>query len=277
MGVGGESLSSSVVLLDAVSLRRIAALRGSAEAVTHTAFDAASTLLALASGSGRVALLRTLPMPEAAERRARKERAMASARTAILAWCNGAPDYRFVDALPSRIAAQPGMTDDERHAFMLAAGTLAEERNQLDAAVRERASAGDIPGALFRCRRPAATMLPAGTLNDVAWQGLESLNAAHPARDLLLLRRLAEQAAAVTNRKDGAVLDTLARAYWELGDRDAAVREQQQAVAAVESLPTPATDRERRTLDNLRKQVREALDRYQAAAPVPPEKSRAPN
>lgn len=70
----------------------------------------------------------------------------------------------------------------------------------------------------------------ADVLNGVAW-----LIADHPElanRDLDLALKAAQRANEVTQGKEAAVIDTLARVYWEKGDKSKALEYQQQAVRA---------------------------------------------
>jgi hypothetical protein len=69
----------------------------------------------------------------------------------------------------------------------------------------------------------------APALNELAWVMAVSRNAEE--RDGPGAVRLAEKAAALTNRKDGATLDTLAAAYAETGQFDKAVSVENEAIA----------------------------------------------
>ena len=69
----------------------------------------------------------------------------------------------------------------------------------------------------------------AQALNEIAWiivdaPGLEK-------RDLALCEKLATRAVELTDRKDGAILDTLARVHFEKGNIDKAIELQTEAVA----------------------------------------------
>ncbi|MFM7810116.1 MAG: WD40 repeat domain-containing protein, partial [Planctomycetota bacterium] len=67
------------------------------------------------------------------------------------------------------------------------------------------------------------TTLTASTLNQLAWMGLTELPPESPARKLGTLLKFAQGAAELTKHKDGSILDTLARAHWELGDKSKAI------------------------------------------------------
>jgi hypothetical protein len=66
-------------------------------------------------------------------------------------------------------------------------------------------------------------------LNEIAWTivdrpGLEK-------RDLDLAEKLAKRAVELTDNKDGAIIDTLARVYFEKGQLDKAIELQTDAVS----------------------------------------------
>jgi thiol-disulfide isomerase/thioredoxin len=86
-------------------------------------------------------------------------------------------------------------------------------------------------------------------LNQLAWSLLESGKATGPV--LTLAKAAAERAVAISERKDAAVLDTLARAIWEEGDRQAAIAVQREAVAIAP---------DNRTGISIRKNLKEYLE-----------------
>lgn len=69
----------------------------------------------------------------------------------------------------------------------------------------------------------------AQTLNQIAWTILDAPGI--ETRDFDVAMKLATRAAEVTKNQDGAILDTLARAYWEKGDKAKAVEIQTKAVS----------------------------------------------
>jgi hypothetical protein len=81
---------------------------------------------------------------------------------------------------------------------------------------------------------------------NVAWGGLTELPAGAPERDLKLLLLYAERAVKLSSRANGASLDTLARAHWELGDKAKAIDIQREAVqassAALGLAPSPENE-----------------------------------
>jgi WD40 repeat protein/serine/threonine protein kinase len=107
--------------------------------------------------------------------------------------------------------------------------------------------------------------------NTVAWQGLTEVPTDSPSRDIGLLLLCAERAVELSERKDGAVLDTLARAHWELGDKPKAIEVQLEAVAATEASLSTMKDEEtaaqrRKALDEM-KSTLAAYERDQPPAP----------
>ena len=88
---------------------------------------------------------------------------------------------------------------------------------------------GDLEGAYAWAR----TMLEsswenAQVLNAFAWNMLDETPA--ELQDLDFALEVALRASKLTNNEDAAILDTLARAYWELGDNETAIAWQQKAV-----------------------------------------------
>ncbi|MGE3109543.1 MAG: redoxin family protein [Phycisphaerales bacterium] len=88
-------------------------------------------------------------------------------------------------------------------------------------------------------------------LNALAW-GIVDPEAKVEKRDVDLAMRAAKEAVQLTNEKDGAILDTLARCYWLKGDKAKAIETQKKAVAVA----TP----------QFKDQLEETLDEYQKDA-----------
>jgi thiol-disulfide isomerase/thioredoxin len=89
-----------------------------------------------------------------------------------------------------------------------------------------------------------------GALNEVAWtivdaEGLEK-------RDLELAEKLASRAVELTERKNAAILDTLARVHFEKGQIDKAIAEQTEAISKAED-------------DDMKKELSETLEKYKNA------------
>jgi hypothetical protein len=106
--------------------------------------------------------------------------------------------------------------------------------------------------------------LDASFLNLIAWRGLTELPADSPGRDLKQLLDCAERAVVLSDRREGFILDTLARAHWELGDKVKAIEVQREAVQVSASTLEQA----------LRAELEETLKQYEslpagAALPTP--------
>jgi len=69
----------------------------------------------------------------------------------------------------------------------------------------------------------------AGRLNELAWYIVDTPDL--PERDLKLAMKAAKRAAELSEHTDGAILDTLARVYYERGDLARAIEWQKKAVA----------------------------------------------
>jgi thiol-disulfide isomerase/thioredoxin len=93
-------------------------------------------------------------------------------------------------------------------------------------------------------------------LNTIAWTILD--DSAVVKRDIPLALSMAERAAELTKHEDGAMLDTLARAYWETGEKQRAVDTQRKAVEKAKN--------DKRLPAQIVKQLELTLARYEAAA-----------
>lgn len=107
--------------------------------------------------------------------------------------------------------------------------------------------------------------------NTVAWRGLTEVPTDSPSRDLGLLLRCAKRAVELSERKDGAVLDTLARAHWELGDKPKAIEVQREAVAAAEaSLATMKDEKTAAATRTVLEEMKATLAKYERDQPPAP-------
>jgi hypothetical protein len=70
-------------------------------------------------------------------------------------------------------------------------------------------------------------------LNQVAWLILESEGVEK--RDYKLATSAAERAVEITKGKDAAILDTLAKAYFDSGDKAKGIETQKKAVGAADA------------------------------------------
>jgi len=110
--------------------------------------------------------------------------------------------------------------------------------------------------------------------NQLAWRGLTELPADSPARDLKQLLAYAERAVALTERKDGSVLDTLARAHWEFGDKAKAIEVQREAIAAltaqIAAAPAGAPAEQAQQLKTMLTELQTTLAMYEREQPPAP-------
>ena len=90
-------------------------------------------------------------------------------------------------------------------------------------------------------------------LNQVAWFVLDSK--AVKTRDIPFALKTAQAATAASNSKDGAILDTLARAYWDSADQKLAIATQKSAIENTEAGPM---------LD----EMKETLKKYETDSPA---------
>jgi hypothetical protein len=108
----------------------------------------------------------------------------------------------------------------------------------------------------------------------VAWSGLTELPADSPARDLRQLLGYAQRAVELSQRKNGYILDTLARAHWELGDKPSALAVQSEAIRALEAQRAAATDEaDRAQFETSITELRATLARFERDQPPAPPKA----
>ncbi|RPG19661.1 MAG: hypothetical protein CBB69_004905 [Phycisphaera sp. TMED9] len=100
--------------------------------------------------------------------------------------------------------------------------------------------------AILKANRDNAMMM-----NSIAWYTLD--DAAVSDRDYEFAMAAAKAAEAASGGTNAAILDTLARAYYEMGDFDMAVKVQKKAVEKADD-------------DAMGASIREQLEKYQAAA-----------
>ena len=86
------------------------------------------------------------------------------------------------------------------------------------------------------------------TLNQVAWTIVDPEGKVEK-RDLDLAMKAAQAASDLTDNKDGAILDTLARVYFVKGDKEKAIEIQKKAIASAEG--------------RMKKELEETLKEYQ--------------
>jgi hypothetical protein len=186
-----------------------------------------------------------------------------------------------VSELQSAVLADPRLSGDFRRAALLVVGEVSLDR-QTRRDERDRRTSR-VLSALRDTKWPdaiaAAAQLEEGdfsefdaaVLNELAWEGLIADPTDSPARDLSVLLRLAERAADLSRRADGAILDTLARAHWELGDKPMALAVQAEAIKTLEAQVAGAVDAQRReALAKLLPELRDTLARYERDEPPAP-------
>lgn len=118
--------------------------------------------------------------------------------------------------------------------------------------------AANKPAEGYVLGRELATQLKSNAegLNQIAWFVLD--DASVKTRDLAFAMDTAKAAVAASGEKNPAILDTLARAYWETGDKDQAVAIQKKAVELAG--------------DTEADQLKETLKKYQDGTPPAPAK-----
>jgi tetratricopeptide (TPR) repeat protein len=93
----------------------------------------------------------------------------------------------------------------------------------------------------------------AEVLNELAWTILDTPDLKN--RDLDLAMTIAKQAAKASKHEDAAILDTLARAYFEKGNLDKAIEFQTKAVEA--------SQKNDKLPPEVKAQIKETLEKYQ--------------
>jgi hypothetical protein len=186
-----------------------------------------------------------------------------------------------VSELQSAVLADPSLPGDLRRAALLVVGEVSLDR-QTRRAERDRRTS-QVQRALRDKKWPDAIVaaaqleegdfaeLDAAVLNELAWEGLTAVPADSPTRDLRVLLRFAERAVDRSRRADGAILDTLARAHWELGDKPTALAVQAEAIKTLEAQVAVAVDAQlREALAKLLPELRDTLARYERDEPPAP-------
>jgi tetratricopeptide (TPR) repeat protein len=151
-------------------------------------------------------------------------------------------DFDKALSILDEMIADKDVTDNDRLACRYAQFHIWAEMK------KDGAKAAELAKALVKAKKDNAELL-----NELAWTILDTADLKN--RDLDLALEIAKQAAEVSKNENGAILDTLARAYFEKGDLDKAIEYQSKAVEKCQndsSLP-----------DEIKTQVKETLDKYQ--------------
>lgn len=187
------------------------------------------------------------PQPDPADNQPgvedRQEQRKADFRTAI-----EAKDYDKALAVLEEMVADKEVSDEEK--FMAEYFRF----RLLTAEKRDGAKACPIAKKLSELRKDDADFL-----NDLAWTILDAPELKD--RDLDVALAIAKQAAEVSKHENAAILDTLARAYFEKGDLDKAVEVQTQAVAL--------SEKDDQLPEEVKSQVKETLEKYKAEKAKP--------
>jgi hypothetical protein len=202
-------------------------------------------------------------------------------------------------AFQDAVLADPRFTGDLRTSAMIVVGEVSQDREAKRTAERQRVEQADeaqraaLEARLSPLRRAyvirdwttVLTLLPTAASEDlqgagsdfwntVAWSGLTELPADSPARDLRQLLGYAQRAVELSQRKNGYILDTLARAHWELGDKPSALAVQSEAIRALEAQRAAATDEaDRAQFETSITELRATLARFERDQPPAPPKA----
>jgi WD40 repeat protein/serine/threonine protein kinase len=216
-------------------------LRGHEWGITSIAFSPDGKTLASGSYDMTIRLWRGVPVREqylpSRERMNQVARVRSQLVDRIAAVDNS---VAAVEAFAAEVRADPRFTGDLSIPALIVVGEVALERqDETDRLVGECKDTylqkpTDWPLVLQRL----AIFAPEEMVwrdrpdfwNEVVWAGLYILPPDSPMRDLKLLLKYAERAVKISKRADGASLDTLSRAHWELGDKEKALEVQREAV-----------------------------------------------
>ena len=204
----------------------------------------------------RVAMDKVPPLPEGVEEGSREARANASQGAMARTWMqaagrNGIPSVFIVDregkiawighpfdGMDEALAAIVAGEYDLEAAAEAMARKAAEKQalNQVMGRVTEAAQAGDLEQLQQVAREHLERELwnNAGALNAVAWTIVDPAQEWKAERDLDLALKAAERANELSDQKNGAILDTLARVHFRRGDIQGAIEAQRSAVEHAE-------------------------------------------
>jgi hypothetical protein len=201
-------------------------------------------------------------------------------------------------AFQDAVLADPRFTGDLRTAALIVVGEVSQYREAKRAVERQRAEQVEAAQRAAQTARNTLTRAykakdwalvlntiakldkdyvdarPASFWDRVSRSGLTELPADSPARDLRQLLGYSQRAVELSQRKDGTILDTLARAHWELGDKPSALAVQSEAIRALEAQRAAATDEaDRAQFETSITELRATLARYERDQPPAPPKA----
>ena len=265
--IASASTDTTVRLWDVPSRSEVGKpLLGHSRRASGVAFDARGEVLVSGGWDSTVRIWRATPIRE----RIGAIRAIAEAAAQVVKTI--AEEFDAVPGEPGpmrgfleQLIADPRFEGERRRPALIALGELEVRRwyRQMQVARRMQAigeayRAKDwarVLDLLHSMQEPDLPPIPARFWNELAWLGLTELPAESPSRRLEQLLRYAERAVELTERKDGANLDTLARAHWERGDKPTAVAVQREAIEATRAAGGDTSELE------------QALARYEAGEP----------
>jgi len=263
-------------------------LRGHDRWITSTAFSPDGKTLASGSGDNTIRLWSDVPVREQYLPYRERMNQVAYVRSQLADRIAAVDNsVAAVDAFAAEVRADPRFTGDLRTAALIVIGELDLAR-QLDMARQAEADRlvweceeaylkKDWPLVLQRLARIDPERIGESYpefWNGVAWAGLTKLPTNSPERDLKLLLQYAERAVKLSSRADGASLDTLARAHWELGDKGQALEVQREAVTVSAAALETDSDEQAKVRKAMYAEIEATLKLYEslpAGAALPKE------
>jgi WD40 repeat protein/serine/threonine protein kinase len=273
---------STVRMWDVATARQIGGpMEGLENGFLSVAFAAGGEALAAGSTAGTVRLWNATPY-EARHPRIRVRRQEASiVREAIRARESSVGDPADgVARLSAAVLADPRFAGALRPAALDVIARIDLERQAARALARPRQlrsleearRSGDVAGALRILAETPMDDVPsldASFWNEIAWRAMAEVPADAPGREPRRVLAYALRANALSGGRDAGILDTLARALWEVDDRSAAIRFQRAAVASFEDRIAQGAGNGPSPEDlQVLTELRDTLARYEASRPA---------